>query len=207
MKDTFTPWSGVKVIQQSGGVVINVPGKNGRVVPAVKSKERKALREESQEKGIEVKGKAKISPAETGRILANLKIRPEDIEDEQLAKEVAILYQVIELLNEDNETLRAERQELRDALALLRGEQGKPKIKGGQKKKDEEGKEGDISSEKERKSRKPPAERKSKAKKHKIKIDRSQICPVDKSTLPEDAQFKGCQDVVVQEGNHQNGQC
>ena len=199
MKDTFTPWSGVKVIQQSGGVVINVPGKNGRVVPAVKSKERKALREESQEKGIEVKGKAKISPAETGRILANLKIRPEDIEDEQLAKEVAILYQVIELLNEDNETLRAERQELRDALALLRGEQGKPKIKGGQKKKDEEGKEGDISSEKERKSRKPPAERKSKAKKHKIKIDRSQICPVDKSTLPEDAQFKGYQDVVVQE--------
>jgi hypothetical protein len=128
-----------------------------------------------------------------------LKIRPEEIEDEQLAKEVAILYQIIELLNEDNKKIRAERQELRDALALLQGEQGQPKIKGGQQKKKEEEKEGDISSEKERKSRKPPEEKKSKAKKHKIKIDRSQICEVDRSKLPEDAEFKGYESVVVQE--------
>jgi len=149
-------------------------------------------------KGLRLGGKQRQNPAEIGRILANLKIRPEDIEDEQLAKEVAILYQVIELLSEDNEKVRAERQELRDTLSLLQGEQGKPKIKGGQKK-DEEGKAGDISSEKERKSRKPPEEKKSKAKKHKIKIDRSQICEVDKSTLPEDAEFKGYEKVVVQE--------
>ncbi len=192
MKDTFTPGAGVKVIQHS--VVINVPGKNGRVVPA--GKEREEVGTGSQEKGS--KRKAKTNRAEIGRILANLKIRPEEIEDEQLAKEVAKLYRVIELLYEDNEQVRAERQELRDALALLMGEQGKPKIKGRQKK-DEEGKEGDISSEKERKSRKPPEKPKSKAKKHKIKIDRSQVCPVDKSKLPEDAQFKGYEKVVVQE--------
>ena len=197
MKVTFTPGPGVKVIQHGEGVVINVPGENGRAVLAVKSKEREELRGESQKKGFELRGKAKINRAETGWILANLKIRPEDIEDEQVAEEVAILYQVIELLNEDNEKLRAERQELRDALALLKGEQGKPNIKGGQKKGDEE--EGDISSEKERKSRKPPEEPKSKARKHKIKVDRSQICEVDKSKLPEDAEFKGYQDVVVQE--------
>jgi len=144
MKDTFTPGVGVKIIPHS--VVINVPGKNGKVVPT--GKEREEPGTGSQGKGF--RRKARTNRAETGRLLANLKIRSEEIEAEQLTKEVAILYQVIELLYEDNEQVRAERQELRDALALLMGEQGKPKIKGGQKK-DKEGKEGDISSEKERK--------------------------------------------------------
>jgi len=56
MKDTFTPGSGVKVIQHS--VVINVPGKNGRVVPA--GKERVEFGTESQEKGSGVFGKLKV---------------------------------------------------------------------------------------------------------------------------------------------------
>jgi len=194
MKITFTPGSGVKVIRHSEGVAINEAGGNGRVALAEKSK----VKPESQEKGKEEREKAKINRTEIGRMLAGLEIQPEEIENEQLAKEVAILYRIIELLNEDNEQLRAERQELRDALALLKEEQGKPKIKGKQKK-DGERKEGDISSEQERKSRKPSEKPKSKAKKHKIKIDRSQICPVDKSKLPGDAQFKGYERVVVQE--------
>ena len=181
MRITFTPGPGIKVIEHSEGVVI-------------KDAEIAAL------------GKAKSSPAETGRILANLfgklrtglKIRPEEIADEQLAEEVKLLYQVIEQLNGDNERLRVENQRLRDALAVLKGEQGKPNIKGNKKTEQTE-QDGDISSEKERKSRKPPEEPKSKAKKHKIKIDRTQLCPVDKNTLPEDAIFKGYQDVVVQE--------
>ncbi len=196
MKITFTPGSGVKVIQYSNGVVINESGENGNVVSAMKE-EHRARR---QEKDTGSREKTKTNRVEISRILARLKIRPEEIEDEQLAEEVAKLYQVIELLNEDNEKLRVERQELRDTLALLKGEQGKPEIKGNKKKKEnEEGKEGDISSEKERKSRKPPEEKKSKAKKDKIKIDRSRICEVDKSILPEDAEFKGYESVVVQE--------
>jgi len=182
MRITFTPGPGIKVIQHSDSVVI-------------------------KESGAEAAGKAKLNPAETGRILANpfgklrtgLKIRPEEIADEQLAEEVKLLYQVIEQLNADNEQLRVENQRLRDALAVSKGEQGKPNIKGRKKKKGEEGQDEDISSEKERKSRKPPSEPKSKAKKHKIKIDRRQVCPVDESTLPEDAEFKGYQNVVVQE--------
>lgn len=197
MKVTFTPGPGVKVIQYSEGVVINEPGENGRAALAVENK-KEEVRRGSREKGSEIREKAKINRAEIGRILANLKIRPEEIEDEQLAEEVAILYQVIEWLNEDNRKLRVDRQELRDALALLKGEKGKPKIKGRQTK-DEGGKEGDISSEKERKSQKSSEKPKSKAKKHKIKIDRSQICKVDKSKLPDDAQFKGYENVVVQE--------
>jgi len=171
MRIAFTPGPGIRVIQHSDGVVIKGSG--------------------SEE--------AKINPAETGRILANLKIRPEEMADDKLAEEVKILYQVIEQLNADNERLRVENQRLRDALAVLKGEQGQPNIKGKQKKKDGEGQEEDISSEKERKSRKPPKKKKSKAKKHKIKIDRSQVCPVDESILPEDAEFKGYQNVVVQE--------
>lgn len=174
MHITFTPGTGIKVIEHSEGVAIKGPG-------------------------ADATGKAKISPAETGRILANLKVRPDEIEDEKLAEEVKILYQVIEQLNGDNEQLRVENQRLRDALAVLKGEQGKPNIKGKRKKENGEGEEDDISSEQERKSRKPKKEKKSKAKKHKIKIDRSQVCPVDESILPEDAEFKGYQNVVVQE--------
>ncbi|MCD4809220.1 MAG: transposase, partial [Methanosarcinales archaeon] len=57
---------------------------------------------------------------------------------------------------------------------------------------------GDISSENERKKQEPPKQKRSKAKKHKIKIDRTEICTVDQTDLPDDAEFKGYQDIVVQ---------
>ena len=41
--------------------------------------------------------------------------------------------------------------------------------------------------------------RKPKTKKDKIKIDRSEICKVDQSELPNDAEFKGYESIVVQE--------
>jgi hypothetical protein len=41
--------------------------------------------------------------------------------------------------------------------------------------------------------------KKSKAKKHKIKIDRIEVCKVDQNILWDDAEFKEYQDVVVQE--------
>ncbi len=180
---------------------IKVLRKNGKVVEAGKQRKKVRRKIDRPEKGEEDRQKAKTNQAEIRRILATLKIRPEEIEDEQLGQEVEKLYRVIELLSEDNEQIRAERQKLRDALALLQGEQGKPNIKGGppQEDADKEGKERDISSEQERKSRKPPEKPKSKAKKHKIKIDRSQVCEVDQSKLPDDAQFKGYEKVVVQE--------
>ncbi|KAF5413774.1 MAG: hypothetical protein C5S49_07765 [Candidatus Methanogaster sp.] len=57
----------------------------------------------------------------------------------------------------------------------------------------------DISSEEERKPKNTPKNKKSKTKKDKIKIDRVVVCEVDKDILPDDAVFKGYQDVVVQE--------
>ena len=45
----------------------------------------------------------------------------------------------------------------------------------------------------------PKGEKNSKTKKDKIKIDRTEICEVNKSELPTDAEFKGYETIVVQE--------
>jgi hypothetical protein len=57
----------------------------------------------------------------------------------------------------------------------------------------------DISSEKERKNKNTSKKKKSKAKKDKIKIDRIEVCKVNPKILPPDAEFRGYQNVVVQE--------
>jgi hypothetical protein len=87
------------------------------------------------------------------------------------------------------EDLTAEVQRLRDEINRLKGEQGKPKIRGNNPAPD-------LSSRKERRESK--SHHKS-SKQDKIKIDRQVLLQVDHSQLPEDAQFKGYQDVVVQD--------
>lgn len=126
--------------------------------------------------------------------LKALNIRPDEIADERLAEVIRILFQLIEELYEDNEKLKAEVQRLRDENNLLKGEQAKPDTKPSRKKPNE-----DISSEEERKPKHIPKKKKSKAKKYKIKIDRIEVCKVDQNILPDDAEFKGYQNVVVQE--------
>jgi hypothetical protein len=76
----------------------------------------------------------------------------------------------------------------------LKGERGKPNIPGSKKKHKD-----DISSEDERKKFQHPKQKKSKAKKHKIEIDRTEICKINQTDLPNDVIFKGYQTVVVQE--------
>ena len=77
---------------------------------------------------------------------------------------------------------------------MLKGEQGKPNVRGNKK-----GDQGNVSSEKEREKREDKGEKNSKTKKDKIKIDRTEICEVSKSELPTDAEFKGYETIVVQE--------
>ena len=96
-------------------------------------------------------------------------------------------------MSQDNEKLKRENQQLRDKISLLKGEQGKPKIRGNKKLGE------NISSDEEIKKRKKKKKKKSKAKKHKIKIDRTEVCKVDQSKLPQDVVFKGHESVVVQE--------
>jgi hypothetical protein len=126
--------------------------------------------------------------------LKHLNIHPDEIADERLAEVIRIMIQLIEELCEENERLKEENRKLRDAINLLKGEQIRPNIKSSGKKPNN-----DISSEEERKTSNTSKKKKSKAKKHKIKIDRIEVCKVDQNILPDDAEFKGYQDVVVQE--------
>lgn len=114
------------------------------------------------------------------------------------------LLNLVERLIAENAEQKAEIQKLRDEINRLKGEQGKPDIKANKKQ------ENDISSEDERRQAEADAngesdentdgkkKRQRASKLPKIKIDREQICPLDKTDLPDDLIFKGYEDVVVQ---------
>ncbi len=134
-----------------------------------------------------------MNSSEISNILESLKIRSDDISDKKEAEAFRLLLQIIEVLNEKVQFLNAELQKKSDELNLLKGEQGKPKFPIPKKK------HGDISSEKERQNLIPPCEKKSKEKLSKIQIQFTEVCKVDRSILPEDAEFKGYETVVVQD--------
>ncbi len=119
-------------------------------------------------------------------------IDPKEIADKQMRQTVELLLNLIEQLNSKVIELEAETQKLRDENNRLKGEQGKPEIKANKKK----GLKKDYSSEKERKKSKN--HRKSR-KKAQIKIDREEIVEYPPDQLPEDAEFKGYEEVIVQD--------
>jgi hypothetical protein len=114
---------------------------------------------------------------------------PQMIQDLEGARQAIVaLLNLVETMQQDNQELRGEVQRLRDEINRLKGEQGKPEIKADKPK--------DHSSEKER--RKPKGWRKG-SKLDRIIINREQKLYVDKSELPDDAQFKGYEETVVQD--------
>jgi hypothetical protein len=114
------------------------------------------------------------------------------IQDENARELIARLLNLIEKQAADLRDAQAEIQRLRDEVNRLKGEQGKPKIKGNTPKPTRE----DHSSEKERHKTRP---RHKSSKNAAIHIDREQKLAVDPALLPEDAEFKGWEDVVVQD--------
>jgi uncharacterized protein YehS (DUF1456 family) len=134
-----------------------------------------------------------INPDKITKQLESLNIRPDEISNEESSKAINLLLQLIEGLHIENENLKTENQKLRDEINLLKGEQSKPDIPSSGKKQ-----KGDISSENERQKQESPKQKRSKAKKHKIKIDRTEICRVNQIDLPDDVIFKGYKSVVVQ---------
>ena len=119
-------------------------------------------------------------------------IDPTEIADKGVRQTVELLLNLIEQLNTKNKQLEEEIQKLRNENNRLKGEQGKPDIKGNNKK----GFKKNHSSEKERKIQK---ERKKTSKNESIQIDREEIVFYPQEKLPLDVQFKGYEEVVVQD--------
>jgi regulator of replication initiation timing len=103
------------------------------------------------------------------------------------------LLNLVEELKAAVDELRAENQSLRDEINRLKGEQGKPKIRPNTKEKSTSR---DWSSEKERHEAREHTKR---GKLDSIKIDRTEELEVDQGLLPRDAEFKGYEEVVVQD--------
>jgi hypothetical protein len=107
-------------------------------------------------------------------------------QDKNAQELIRQLLNLVEKLSADLGDAQVEIQRLRDENNRLKGEQGKPKIKGN--------------------TPKPPPvkhssekERHKKSKKAEIQIDREQFVEIDPTVLPKDAKFKGYEDVVVQD--------
>lgn len=111
------------------------------------------------------------------------------IENEDVRKIVVKLMNLVEKHQVTIAEQAAEIQRLRDEINRLKGEQGKPKIRGNKKA-------SDHSSEKERREPKPHDKS---SKRDQIKINREEYLKVDREQLPNDVVFKGYEEVVVQD--------
>ncbi len=118
-----------------------------------------------------------------------------NIQDVERARQAIVqLFNLIEDLQATIRQLQTENQRLRDENNRLKGEQGQPQIKPNKPRRKPEPV--DLSSEAER--RQPRAWHKG-SKRDRIKVDREQVLTVDPAQLPADAEFKGYEDVVVQD--------
>jgi regulator of replication initiation timing len=118
-------------------------------------------------------------------------IDPKGIADESMRHTVELLLNLIEQLQLKVKDLESENQRLKDENNRLKGEQGKPDIKAKSK-----GFKSQHSSEKERKTPKKHSKR---SKNATIKIDREEILEDPTDQLPADAEFKGYEQVIIQD--------
>jgi len=86
-----------------------------------------------------------MKKVDISEVLKSIQNQVEKIEDNETKKIVSVLYNLVEKIVSDNTSLIEKNQALQDEVNRLKGEQGKPNIKANKKK------DGDISSEGERK--------------------------------------------------------
>lgn len=115
-----------------------------------------------------------------------------DLQDPVAARRlVERLLNLVEQLSAEVAAGKAERQQLQDELNRLKGEQAKPRILPTKRAKQ------DHSSERER--RETPKTWCKRAKLPELRIERVEVCRVDRSLLPEDAVLKDYQEHTVQD--------
>lgn len=116
---------------------------------------------------------------------------PKTIVDAVVRQVVLYLMKLVENLQAKVREQAEEIQRLRDENNRLKGEQGKPKIRAAKKNAT------DVSSEKERREGKEGHQKEKKQ--EQIRIDRVEVLKVEAKELPSDAQFKGYEEVIVQD--------
>ena len=104
------------------------------------------------------------------------------LQDPTALNDPAVLRNLIEELVAALQAAQAEIQQLRDEVNRLKGEQGKPRILASRRAKQ------DQSSEQER--RETPKTWHKRAKVPTLQIDRTEVCRLERSTLPADAVLK-----------------
>jgi len=138
--------------------------------------------------------KPRTGPAGISRALENLPVDVETVTDPTVRRAFVVPFNLLERASAEITALREENQRLKDEINRLKGEQGKPHIRPGKKK------HGDVSSEKERKSREKSNRKKRRGSKlERIEVHQTKVCRVDAKGLPDDAVFKGYESVVVQD--------
>ena len=142
--------------------------------------------------GASAKAPATLTANNVSQTLAELPLDLAKLADPLVKQAMTVLLNLVERQARENAALREEIQRLRDEVNRLKGEQGKPSIKPNKKN-------GDISSEQERRSREPESGGERGTKRDKIKIHRTEVCPVAPESLPADAVFKGYESVLVQD--------
>ena len=116
---------------------------------------------------------------------------PNQIQDLEGSRQaIVMLLNLVETLKAENQELREQVQRLRDEINRLKGEQGKPNVKPNRRVPS------DHSSEQERRK---PKGRKKRRKLDRVKIDRTEELDVEAERLPADAEFKGHEEVTVQD--------
>ncbi len=113
------------------------------------------------------------------------------IPDDRTRELIIRLLNIIETVTADLRAAQTENQRLRDEINRLKGEQGQPPIKTNTPPPPP-----DHSSEHQRHR---PSERVKRGKRDRIALDRTQDLVVDPAILPPDAEFKGYDEVVVQD--------
>jgi hypothetical protein len=113
------------------------------------------------------------------------------LQDPAALNDPAVLRNLIEELVSALQAAQAEIPQLRDENNRLKGEQGKPRILASRRAKV------DQSSEQER--RESPKRWHKRAKLPTLAIDRTEVCRLERSTLPDDAVLKDYQEHTVQD--------
>ncbi len=117
-------------------------------------------------------------------------LNPQTITDLEGARQaISALLNLVEELKQESERMREEIQQQRDEINRLKGEQGKPAIKGKQA----------ASKHSSGKERQTPKAWHKGSKQADLRIDREEIVHLDPEQLPSDAEFKGYEAVIVQD--------